>query len=499
MEKEKRYIIALDEGTTSARAIGFDCSTGKEVIKESEEIKLIYPGPGLVEQDAEELFLKQYSCLKKVYRELNKSGKVIAIAIANQRETVVLWDRRSGKPIWSAIVWQCRRTAKECERLRAEAGEEIRSKTGLIPDPYFSGTKIKWMFKNLPKAEQLQRQGQLCVGTIDSYLIFKLTKGRSFVTDPTNASRTMLYNINTGDYDEDMLKLFCVDKNSLPRIIGSDETAGYLTLDGEKLPICGVAGDQQAALVGQTCFFEGESKITYGTGLFMLYNTGEKVVNSTCNMISTVAYTISNKRYFALEGSVFNAGSTVQWLRDEMGFFGESKDSEDFANRVNDSCGVYVVPAFTGLGAPYWDSECRGIITGLTRGANKYHITRAALESMAYSSKDLADMMEKDSGIRLRSIRCDGGASANDFLMQFQSDILGIKIDRPVQKESTALGAALLCGMGLGIWDKKEAIKMRKSERIFYPEMAKERAFELYEGWKKAVKRCLYNPEEENL
>ena len=349
----------------------------------------------------------------------------------------------------------------------------------------------------MPKAMQLQNQGALFIGTVDSYLIYRLTEGRSFVTDATNASRTMLYNINTGDYDEDMLKLFSVSRSSLPDIIGSDETAGYVDIDGNKIPICGVAGDQQAALVGQTCFSEGESKITYGTGLFMLYNTGEKVVNSTCDMISTVAYTLSKKRYFALEGSVFNAGSTVQWLRDEMGFFEKSEESEELALKVDDSCGVYVVPAFTGLGAPYWDSECRGIITGITRGANKYHITRAALESMAYSSKDLTDMMEKDSGIRIRSIKCDGGASANDFLMQFQSDILGIKIDRPLQKESTALGAAFLCGMGLGIWDKEEVVKMRRSERIFYPEMAKERAFALYEGWQRAVKRCLYKPEEE--
>lgn len=487
----EKYIAALDEGTTSARAALFNVKSGKIERIAARPVRLIYPKSGWVEQDADELYKAQSESLAEVTAEL-PPGAVIGLGITNQRETIVMWDRSTGKPVWSAIVWQCRRTKEYCAALGERYGSLIEDKTGLVVDPYFSATKIRWVLDNVPKAAQLLKRGMLCVGTVDSFLIFRLTGGKSFVTDATNASRTMLFNIREMRWDRELLDIFGIPESALPRVIGCDEEAGTAVVGGGRVKICGVAGDQQAAMVGQACFNEGDSKITYGTGLFMLYNTGRKVVKSTCNMLSTVAYTLNKDTYYALEGSVFNAGSAVQWLRDELCFFDDSAASEDFASKVKDTCGVYVVPAFTGLGAPYWNSDCRGIITGLTRNADKYHITRAVLESMAYSAKDLADMMEKDSGIRLKSIRCDGGASANGFLMQFQSDVLGVEIERPKERESTALGCAYLCGMGLGLFGAEEIVKMRETDRVFKPEMERSRAEELYYGWIKAVNRCLF-------
>ena len=487
-----RYVIAIDEGTTSTRAVLYDLEKKRIVKQVDSPIKQYYPEPSFVEEDANEIYAHTLSSLVEIIESVPDKSEIAGIGITNQRETVVCWDKKTGKPLYNAIIWQCRRTAAFMKELEKTHGETIRKKTGLVMDAYFSASKIKWLLDSVPEIKAKADENEVCFGTIDSYIVYKLTGGRSFVTDVTNASRTMLFNINTLEYDDELLSIFGVKKESLPKIVSCDETVGYFDYNGQKIAICGIAGDQQAALVGQGCLTEGTGKITYGTGLFMLYNVADKPVISQKGLITTVAYKIAGKTVYAFEGSVFNAGSAVQWLRDEMRFFPHSKDSEALALSVEDNGGVYVVPAFTGLGAPYWNGEARGLICGITRGTTRAHITRAVLEAMAYSAKDLALVMQKESGIALSEIRCDGGASANDFLMQFQSSVLGAEVNRPVEKESTALGAAYLCALGLGLISEKDVQTLRKTERVFTPE--RDSKFErYYDGWLKAISKTVYD------
>lgn len=485
-----KYVVALDAGTTSVRAMAFDLDRKKFVHSVQQEVNQSFPNPGWVEQDADEIYYKVAytlnNCLTKVGAE-----HVVGIGITNQRESIVFWNRETGEPIAPAIIWQCRRTSKFCEGISPEMKKSIKEKTGLQTDAYFSASKIKWGFENIPEAKRLREEGKLCVGTIDSYLLFKLTDGKSFYTDVTNASRTMLFNIHDLTWDDDLLSFFGVPKEVLPEVKYCTDVMGEFSVGGRKIPIAGIAGDQQAALFGQACLKQGDGKVTYGTGLFMLFNTGEVCVESENGLLSTIGYSVGNKITYALEGSVFNAGSCVQWLRDQMGFFQNSAESESIAQSVKDTGGVFFVPAFTGLGAPYWESDARGLICGMTRGTNKAHIVRAVLESIAYGARDLADCMQQDSGIPLNEIRCDGGASANNFLMQFQSDVLGVSINRPAERESTALGAALLCAVGLGLIDEKEVSSMRKAEWVFCPAPQREEFEKLYSDYRHAVKRAL--------
>ncbi len=485
-----RYIIAIDEGTTSTRAVLYDLKEKRLVKQAGMPIKQIYPEPSFVEENANEIYAHTISSLVEVIESVPDKKEIAGIGITNQRETVVAWDKKTGIPLYNAIIWQCRRTAGYMQSLKDEYGELIHKKTGLVMDAYFSASKIKWLIDNVPEIKEKNDKREVCFGTIDSFLIYKLTGGKSFVTDVTNASRTMLMNIDTLDYDDELLKIFGIDKHSLPKIVSCDEVVGHYHYNGLKLPICGIAGDQQAALVGQGCLSEGLGKITYGTGLFMLYNVGNKSIISQKGLVTTVGYKIGGKVSYAFEGSVFNAGSAVQWLRDEMKFFSHSGDSERIATSVPDNGGVYVVPAFTGLGAPVWDSDARGIICGLTRGSKKAHITRAVLESMAYSAKDLANVMQEESKTVLSEIRCDGGASANDFLMQFQASVLNATVDRPIEKESTALGAAYLCGVGLKLIKEKDIPALRQTEKLFEPE--KDEKYErYYSEWQRAIKKCI--------
>lgn len=487
-----RYIIAIDEGTTSTRAALYDLKEKRLVKQVGSPIKQYYPEPSFVEEDANEIYAHTLSSLVEIIESVTDKREIAGIGVTNQRETIVAWDKTSGVPLYNAIVWQCRRTAPFMAELNKTHGDIIRKKTGLVMDAYFSASKIKWLIDNVPTVAEKNKRGEICFGTIDSFLVYKLTGGKTFVTDVTNASRTMLMNIDTLDYDDELLAVFGIPRNALPKIVSCDATVGTFAYGGLQLPICGVAGDQQAALVGQGCFSEGLGKVTYGTGLFMLYNVGNKPVISKNGLITTVGYSFCGKTAYAFEGSVFNAGSAVQWLRDEMGFFAHSKESEALATSVPDNGGVYVVPAFTGLGAPEWDSDARGMICGLTRGSTRAHITRAVLESMAYSTKDLALVMQEESGTTLTEIRCDGGASANDFLMQFQADVLGANVDRPNEKESTALGAAYLCGIGLGLIKEEDIPTLRKTEKLFTPdETGEKRAKDFYRGWRKAIKKCI--------
>ena len=485
-----KYIVAIDEGTTSTRAVLYDAEKNAIVKQVATPVKQIYPRPSFVEEDANEIYAHTLSSLIEIIESVPDINELAGIGITNQRETVVAWDRATGKPLYNAIVWQCRRTADIMLELDKKYGDLIRKKTGLVMDAYFSASKIKWLIDNVPEIKEKAEKDEICFGTVDSFIIYKLTGGRSFVTDVTNASRTMLMNIDTLDYDDELLDIFGIKRSALPKIVACDEKVGYYRYNGVNITICGIAGDQQAALIGQACLEKGSAKITYGTGLFMLYNIGYKPVISKNGLVTTVAYKINGKTVYAFEGSVFNAGSAIQWLRDEMGFFPHSKDSETLATSVSDNGGVYVVPAFTGLGAPYWKGDARAIICGLTRGSTRAHVTRATLESMAYSAKDLAIVMQADSGAILKEIRCDGGASANDFLMQFQADVLNCAVDRPIEKESTALGAAYLCGIGTGVLKEEDLTSLRKTERLF--ESAKDDVFERYYAeWKKAVERCL--------
>ncbi|WP_372996190.1 glycerol kinase GlpK [Lutispora sp.] len=493
---DKDYIISLDQGTTSSRAILFDIKKKCIIGMKNKPFAQIYPKPGYVEHNPEEIWEGQLEVMKAVIEEAGISYDDIAsIGIANQRETVVVWDRNTGKPIYNAIVWQCRRTADICERLKKERLEDIiKEKTGLVVDAYFSGTKIQWILDNVGGAKEKAQRNELMAGTIDSWLIWKLTGGKVHVTDYTNASRTMLFNIKSLKWDEELLEYMNIPISMMPSVVSSSGRIAYTdeSVVGGKIPISGVAGDQQASLFGQACFDVGCAKNTYGTGCFILMNIGDKPVSSKNNLITTIAWVIGDEVKYALEGSVFNAGSTIQWIRDEMGLIKASAESRIEAEKVKDTNGVYLVPAFTGLGAPYWDMYARGAVLGITRGTKREHLIRAALESIAYQSMDILEVMKLDSGIDLKELKVDGGASANDFLMQFQADMLNINIKRPIITETTALGAAYLAGLGEGVWKSKEELSKDWSlDKLFAPKMESREREEKYSGWKKAVSKSL--------
>jgi glycerol kinase len=491
----ERIILALDQGTTSCRAILFDQSGNMLGKPSSQEFRQIYPRPGWVEHDPEDIWKCQLQVIRKVLKENNKTaGEIAAIGITNQRETIVLWDRLTGKPIDNAIVWQCRRTAGICEELKARGLEEtIRKKTGLVIDAYFSATKIKWLLDKQPGLRERAEKGEILAGTMDTWLIWKLTGGASHFTDYSNASRTLIYNIHELSWDEELLKIFDIPLAMLPEVKPSSANFGASSpeLLGEAIPITGVAGDQQAALFGQACFDKGCAKNTYGTGCFLLMNTGEEAIFSPYKLLTTIAWGLGGKVEYALEGSVFVAGAAVQWLRDEMELITSAAESEELAKSVPDTQGVFMVPAFVGLGAPYWDMYARGSIFGITRGVNRRHIVRAVLESIAYQTRDVLSIMEVDSGISVSTLKVDGGASANEFLMQFQSDILGVEVIRPKNLETTALGAAFLAGIEVGVWkDKQEISEIWHMGKEFTPVMEKEERNSLYMQWIKAVNSC---------
>ncbi|SCY67204.1 glycerol kinase GlpK [Alkaliphilus peptidifermentans] len=498
----KKYILALDQGTTSSRAIIFDYD-GKIVAVAQKEFTQIYPKAGWVEHDPMEIWGTQSGVAREVLEKAGVSPQeVAAIGITNQRETTVVWDKTTGKPVYNAIVWQCRRTAAICDDLKRRGLEQyIRDNTGLVVDAYFSGTKIKWILDNVEGAREKAEKGDLLFGNIDTWLIWNLTRGKVHVTDYSNASRTMLYNIKELKWDEKILAEMGVPASMLPEVKPSSHVYGYTdheTFGGADIPIAGAAGDQQAALFGQACFEPGMAKNTYGTGCFMLMNTGEKFVPSNNGLLTTLAWGVDGKVEYALEGSIFVAGAAVQWLRDELKIIRDAQETEYLATKVNDSNGVYLVPAFVGMGAPYWDMYARGTIVGLTRGAKAEHIVRATLESIAYQTRDVLEAMQEDSGINLQTLKVDGGAVANNFLMQFQSDILGVKVDRPEVTETTALGAAYLAGLAVGFWkDKHEITKRWKVDQTFEPVLAVEDKEKLYKGWKKAVERSLKWEDEE--
>ena len=489
----KKYIIALDQGTTSSRAMVFD-HEGTIVASAQKELTQFYPRPGYVEQDPLEIYASQSGVLAEVMAKGDLSPEEIAgIGISNQRETTILWEKDTGRPVYNAIVWQCRRTAEICEELKAAGHEDyIRENTGLLIDAYFSGTKIKWILDHVPGLQERAEKGEILFGTVDSWLIWKMTGGAVHVTDYTNASRTMLYNIRTLCWDQHILDILGIPACMLPEVRNSSEIYGTANLSGVPVPIAGVAGDQQAALFGQTCFDKGDAKNTYGTGCFLLMNTGSELCISKHGLVSTIAIGLNGTVSYALEGSVFVGGAVVQWLRDEMRFIVSAKDSEYFAASVEDNGGVYVVPAFTGFGAPHWDMYARGAIFGLTRGSNRSHIIRAALESIAYQAKDVLDAMIQDIGAPITSLRADGGASANNFLMQFQSDIIGCPVARPRSAESTALGAAYLAGLAVGFWSGLDELRQKvQIDRTFEPAMDEEIRSKLLHGWNKAVSRTL--------
>ncbi len=487
------YLLSLDQGTTSSRAIIFN-KAGEIIIQCSKEFKQIYPKPGWVEHDPEEIFSTQVQVAKKAIKDSKiHPAKIAGIGITNQRETTIVWDKNTGKPVYNAIVWQCRRTADTCQRFARQGfDKKIRQKTGLVLDAYFSGTKLRWILKHVPGVREKAAKGELLFGTIDTWLIWKLTKGMVHATDYSNASRTMLYNINTLEWDEEILKLFKIPESMLPEVKPSSTIFGETDKDFFKagIPIAGVAGDQQAALFGQSCFDSGMTKCTYGTGSFMLMNTGEKIVKSRAGLLTTIAWGLDNKVTYALEGSAFIAGAAIQWLRDEMCIIKDSKESEEFAKKVKDTGDVYFVPAFVGLGAPHWDMYARGTIVGITRGTNRYHIVRAALEAMAYQTNDIVKAMLADAKMDLTALRVDGGAVQNNFLIQFQADILQTNIDRPKVFETTALGAAFLAGLGTGLYKNTDDInKSWHLDRTFTPDMPSEHAEQLFKRWGKAVEK----------
>lgn len=490
-----KYIMAIDQGTTSSRCILFNKS-GQMISIAQKEFTQVYPKPGWVEHDPIEIWETQIKVAREAMEKANaKASDIAAIGITNQRETTVVWDKNTGKPVYNAIVWQCRRTSEFCDELKSEGFDKvIRNKTGLIVDAYFSGTKVKWILDNVEGAREKAEKGELLFGNIDSWLIWNLTKGKVHVTDYSNASRTMLFNIHDLKWDEEILSRLNIPKSMLPEPKPSSYIYGETSpeLFGEEIPIAGAAGDQQAALFGQACYHPGTAKNTYGTGCFMLMNTGEKAVESKNGLLTTIAWGIDGKVDYALEGSIFVAGAAIQWLRDELKIIDSSAETEKIAESVEDTNGVYVVPAFVGLGAPYWDQYARGTIVGLTRGTNRAHIVRATLESMAYQTYDVLKAMEEDSGIKLSVLKVDGGACANNFLMQFQSDILGVQVDRPQVIETTALGAAYLAGLAVGYWkDKDEVVKNWKVSRSFTPELDNEKRETLLKGWHEAVNRSL--------
>ena len=486
-----KYIMALDQGTTSSRCIIYD-KKGNMMSVAQKEFTQIYPKAGWVEHDAMEIWSTQMGMAQEALLKINCTYEDIeAIGITNQRETTVVWDKETGIPVHNAIVWQCRRTAEYCDELAAAGyGDMIREKTGLLLDAYFSGTKLKWILDNVEGAREKAEAGKLLFGTIETWLIWKLTDGKVHVTDYSNASRTMMFNIHTLEWDDEILKLLDIPKCMLPEPKPSSCVYGQSSdnIFGGPIKIAGAAGDQQSALFGQTCFNQREGKNTYGTGCFLLINTGEKPVVSHNGLVTTIAWGLDGKVNYALEGSVFVCGAAIQWLRDEIDILESSPQSEEMAKAVPDAGGLYVVPAFVGLGAPYWDPYARGAVLGITRGANKYHLVRATLESLAYQTKDLIDAMVEDLGEHLVSLKVDGGASANDFLMQFQADILGCEVKRPVCIETTSLGAAYLAGLATGYWESKEdVIKNWQVEKTFTPDMDDKKREELLTGWKKAV------------
>ena len=488
---DKKYILALDQGTTSSRAILFDRDQNMISVCQK-EFTQIYPQEGWVEHDPMEIWSSQYGVMMEAVAQSGVSAEEIAgIGITNQRETTVLWDRNTGKPIYNAIVWQCRRTADIVDGLLKEGlGEHIKNVTGLVPDAYFSGSKIKWILDRVDGARERARRGEILFGTVDTWLLWKLTGGKVHVTDYTNASRTMLFDIHRLDWDDTLLKALDIPRAMLPEVRYCSEIYGYTDFQGCKVPIAGIAGDQQAALFGQACFKPGDAKNTYGTGCFLLMNTGDKPFMSKNGLITTIGIGLDGKVEYALEGSVFVGGAVIQWLRDEMRFFAESRDAEYYAQKVKDNGGVYLVPAFTGLGAPYWDMYARGSIIGITRGTKREHIIRAAQESIAYQVADLVLAMEADTGLPLKGLRADGGASRDGFLMQFQADILQKQVYRPKIRETTALGAAYLAGLATGVWNDRDEIKGSWiCDNTFEPEMAENESERLMDNWHKAVVR----------
>ncbi|TCS83184.1 glycerol kinase GlpK [Tepidibacillus fermentans] len=493
----EKYILSIDQGTTSSRAILFN-KNGEIVAMTQREFPQYYPKPGWVEHNANEIWGSVLAVLGELFGNYNVEPKQIeGIGITNQRETTVVWDKNTGLPIYNAIVWQSRQTAAICDDLKAKGYEQmVREKTGLVIDAYFSGTKIKWILDNVEGAREKAKKGDLLFGTIDTWLIWKLTGGKAHVTDYTNASRTMLFNIHTLEWDDELLQMLDIPKSMLPEVRPSSEIYGMTVpyhFFGEEIPVAGAAGDQQAALFGQACFEAGMAKNTYGTGCFMLMNTGEKAVPSKHGLLTTIAWGVDGKVEYALEGSIFVAGAAVQWLRDGLRVVDNAPQSEELATKVDSTDGVYVVPAFTGLGAPYWDMDARGAIFGLTRGTTREHLVRATLESLAYQTRDVLSAMEADSGITLNTLRVDGGAVKNNFLMQFQSDLLAVPVERPVVNETTALGAAYLAGLATGFWkDKEEIAKNWAIDKTFEPVLAEEKREELYSGWKRAVNSTMH-------
>ncbi|PLS18287.1 glycerol kinase [Bacillus sp. M6-12] len=488
----EKFILSLDQGTTSSRAILFN-KKGEIVHTAQKEFTQHFPKPGWVEHNANEIW---GSILAVIAGVLSESGvrpvQIAGIGITNQRETTVVWDKETGTPVYHAIVWQSRQTSGICEELKEKGYNDLfREKTGLLIDAYFSGTKVKWILDNVEGARQKADEGKLLFGTIDTWLIWKLSGGKAHVTDFSNASRTMMFNIHDVAWDDELLELLTVPKSMLPDVRPSSEIYAHTADDhffGQSVPIAGAAGDQQAALFGQACFNEGMAKNTYGTGCFMLMNTGDKAVRSEHGLLTTIAWGLNGKVEYALEGSIFVAGSAIQWLRDGLRMLKSAKDSENYAIRVNSTDGVYVVPAFVGLGTPYWDSDVRGAVLGLTRGTSKEHFIRATLESLCYQTKDVIDAMEADSGISLQTLRVDGGAVRNEFLMQFQSDLLRVPVERPIINETTALGAAYLAGLAVGYWKNQEEIAQQWAiDKTFTPSMEETESVKLYEGWKKAI------------
>ncbi|WP_026570929.1 glycerol kinase GlpK [Sediminibacillus terrae] len=488
----EKYIMALDQGTTSSRAILFN-HQGEIVETAQREFQQFFPKSGWVEHDANEIWTSITSCIAEVLRKSDAEPEnIAAIGITNQRETTVVWDRNTAKPIYKAIVWQSRQTAPICRELKEQGYNDLfREKTGLLIDPYFAGTKVKWILDNVEGAREKADNGDLMFGTIDSWLIYKLSGGKAHVTDYSNASRTLMFNIHELKWDEELLDILGVPKSMLPEVKDSSEvyaeTVEYHFF-GHNIPIAGAAGDQHAALFGQACFDDGMAKNTYGTGCFVLMNTGDKAVKSDHGLLTTLAWGLDGKVEYAMEGSIFVAGSAIQWLRDGLKILENAPQSEEYAQRVTDSSGVYMVPAFVGLGTPYWDSDARGAMFGLTRGTEREHIVRATLEALAYQTKDVVDAMVEDANMDLKSLRVDGGAVKNDFLMQFQSDMLGVSVERPAVTETTALGAAYLAGLAVGYWESKEELKQHwKMEKNFDPEMDEKEKEALYRGWKKAI------------
>ena len=487
-----KYVMALDSGTTSNRCILFN-EKGEMCSVAQKEFTQYFPKPGWVEHDADEIWATQLEVAQKAMANIGATAAdIAAIGITNQRETTIVWDKNSGEPVFHAIVWQCRRTAEYCDSLKDKGlVDTIRSKTGLVVDAYFSGTKLRWILENVPGAREKAEKGELLFGTVETWLIWKLTKGKVHVTDYSNASRTMLFNINTLQWDDEILKELNIPKCMLPEpkpssCVYGEADASYF---GAPIPIGGAAGDQQSALFGQTCFSAGEAKNTYGTGCFMLMNTGEKPVFSKNGLVTTIAWGLDGKVNYALEGSIFVAGAAIQWLRDELKIIDSSPDSEYMAKKVDDTNGCYVVPAFTGLGAPHWDQYARGTIVGLTRGVNKYHIIRATLDSLCYQTNDVLKAMEADSGIKLSALKVDGGASANNYLMQTQADIIAAPVHRPVCVETTAMGASYLAGLAVGYWSSKDDVKKNWAiDRIFEPAIDAKDRDSMIKGWDKAVK-----------